>query len=181
MKKFLTFAFILTTIILISTSLSNAKTSDADTDQATKTAQAMKDANAQIGMPAIINWQERKFLKMLYELRDQTGIVRYAYLKSLRSGKPIYIGKCIGYELPYCVQFSNPERIAHEEYYDGGSFGTMPQPEPNGLFMPETLSATWLMVINPANGEPEPSYMEPEIIVSPFPLPFAIGHPDGLI
>ena len=58
MKKLvtLTFIFIATTFIMIG--CDEAPTNDADADQAAKTERAMKDANAQIGMPAIINWQE---------------------------------------------------------------------------------------------------------------------------
>jgi hypothetical protein len=136
----------------------------------------MKEANAQVGMPALVNYQEKKLAKMLYELRDQEKLVCYAYLKSLE-GKAVYLGKCIGYGLPYCVQFSNPERVAHETNYNGGSFGTLPQPEPNGLFMPQSLSATWLMMIDSETGEQRPVYIEPEIIVSPFLLSNAVGNP----
>jgi len=154
---------------------------DADKDQARKTQQAMKEANAQVGMPALVNYQEKKLAKMLYELRDQEKLICYAYLKSLE-GKAVYLGKCIGYGLPYCVQFSNPERVV--DYDDvlpraGASFayGKLPQPEPNGLFMPQSLSATWLMMIDPDTGESRPVYIEPEIIVSPFLLTNAIGGP----
>jgi hypothetical protein len=157
----------------------DTKPTDADKDQARKTATAMQEANRQVGMPGIVNYQEKKLAKMLYELRDQEGILCYAYLKSL-DGKAVYLGKCIGYGLPYCVQFSNPERIVHQTTYSGGSFGTLPQPEPNGLFMPQTLSATWLMMVDPATGDPRPVYIEPEILVSPFPLPNAVGAPSGV-
>lgn len=153
---------------------------DADRDQARLTAAAMKEANAQVGMPAIVNYQEKKLAKMLYELRDQERLVCYAYLKSLE-GKPVYLGKCIGYGLPYCVQFSNPERVVDLDDFIGGrtgySLGKIPQPEPNGLFMPQGLAATWLMMIDPATGDSRPVYIEPEILVSPFPLEFAIGGP----
>ena len=46
-----------------------------------------------------------------------------------------------------------------------GGFG-MPQPEPNGLFMPDGLAATWLMLID-EKGDIHPAYFEPAIIVSP--------------
>ena len=46
----------------------------------------------------------------------------------------------------------------------------MPQADPNGLFMPSGLSATWLMMIDQRTGEARPVYVEPQIIVSPFPL-----------
>jgi len=49
-------------------------------------------------------------------------------------------------------------------------FGTLPQADPNGLFMPTSSSATWLMMIDPETNKPRPVYIEPEIIVSPFRL-----------
>jgi hypothetical protein len=36
--------------------------------------------------------------------------------------------------------------------------------------MPEGLSATWVMLVDPKTGEPRPVYVEPSILVSPFPL-----------
>jgi len=143
----------------------------ADTKQQKQTEKAMQEANAQVGMPAIKNFQEKKLAKMIYELRDQEKLICYAYLKSL-DGKVVFLGKCVGFGLPYCVQFSNPEKIvANRTFTNGGSiFGKLPQPEPNGLFMPQSLSATWLMMIDPKTGDVRPVYIEPEIIVSPFPL-----------
>lgn len=136
----------------------------ADDTLAVQTEQSMQEANAQIGMPAIVNFQERKLMKQILELRDQENLLCYAYIKSEFSGKLIYIGKCIGYGLPYSVQFTNPERFRRE--YGHGY--TIPQADPNGLFMPTGLSATWLMMVDPKTNEPRPVYIEPEIVVSPF-------------
>ena len=52
----------------------------AETTQRKQTAAAMKEANNQIGMPAIKNFQERKLAKMIFELRDQEKLITYAYL-----------------------------------------------------------------------------------------------------
>ena len=49
------------------------------------------------------------------------------------------------------------------------SYELMPQAEPNGLFKPEGMSATWLIMLD-ENDEPHPMYVEPLIIVSPFKL-----------
>ena len=46
----------------------------------------------------------------------------------------------------------------------------LPQADPNGLFMPSGLSATWVMLVNPRTNKPQPVYIENEIIVSPFRL-----------
>ena len=132
---------------------------------------SMREGVAQTGLPAMRNFQEKKMLKMLYELRDQEGLVCYAYLVNQLNGTVgQFLGKCIGYGLPASTQYSNPEKMAHQNNYNGGSFGTLPQAEPNGLFMPEGLSATWLMMVDPSTGDPRPVYVEPLIIVSPFKL-----------
>lgn len=132
---------------------------------------SMREAVRQTGLPAIRNYQEKKMLKMLYELRDREDLVCYAYLVNQFNGKVgQFLGKCIGYGLPASTQYSNPEKVAHRKTHQGGSFGTLPQAEPNGLFMPDALSATWLMMIDPKTKEPRPVYVEPLIIVSPFPL-----------
>lgn len=131
----------------------------------------MREATAQTGLPAISNFQEKKMMKMLYELRDQENLVCHAYLVNEINGQiGQYLGQCIGYGLPASTQYSNPEKVVHRETYQGGSFGTLPQAEPNGLFMPEGLSATWLMMVDPETNEPRPVYVEPLIIVSPFKL-----------
>ena len=78
-----------------------------------------------------------------------------------------YLGECIGYGIPYSTQFSNPEK---RDWSNNYGYHSMPQAEPNGLFKPEGLSATWLIMVDPETGDPRPVYVEPEIIVSPFKL-----------
>ena len=148
----------------------SAAVPNADKQMAAQTRQAMNEANQQIGMPSIKNFQERKLAKMIFELRDQEDLTTYAYIVNHMTGELVYIGRCIGFGLPYSVQYTNPEKVAHKSTYQGGSFGTMPQADPNGLFMPEGLSATWLMMVDEATGEARPVYVEPQIIVSPFKL-----------
>ena len=152
--------------------------SGADQKQAAMTKKALAEADRQIGMPAIKNFQERKLAKMIFELRDQEDLITYAYIVNHMTGKLVFIGKCIGFGLPYSVQYTNPQRVwdAEQEggvrgkYNDAGELQVLPQADPNGLFMPDGLSATWLMMIDPKTNKPRPVYVEPEIIVSPFPL-----------
>lgn len=142
----------------------------SDMVQAKQTEQALSEAQRQIGMPNIVNFQQRKMMKLIYELTDKEDMITYAYLKSDYTGKLIFIGKCIGFGVPFSAQFTNPEKVVHENNYQGGSYGTLPQADPNGLFMPTSSSATWLMMIDPSTNKPRPVYIEPEIVVSPFPL-----------
>lgn len=140
----------------------------ADEIQQQETAKAVSEATKQVGMPDVTKWTELKLARDLYELRDK-NLPTYCYLFTL-NGDLIYLGEALGYGLPASVQFSNPEKVVHENNYQGGSFGTLPQPEPNGLFMPEGLDATYVLLKNPETGKVAPVYVEPKIIVSPFKL-----------
>lgn len=142
--------------------------STADSRQAEETRRALAEADRQIGMPDITRYQERKLAKDILELRDRE-ITTYCYIVNLQ-GELIFIGEAIGFGLPYSVQFTNPVKTEAERVHlEGYELVTKPQADPNGLFMPEGLSATWIMLKGP-EGKVHPVYMEPEIIVSPFPL-----------
>jgi hypothetical protein len=127
----------------------------------------MQEMNRQIGMPGIKNFQERKLAKMIFELRDQADLITYTYIITI-TGQKLFLGKSIGYGLPYSIQYTNPMKIADSKLQR--EFGVLPQADPNGLFMPSGLSATWVMLINPKTKKAQPVYIENEIIVSPFPL-----------
>lgn len=152
------------------------ETGTSDKVIAEKQERSMEECVRQTGIPAIKNFQEKKMLKALYELRDREDLVCHAYLMNQMTGEiGQYLGKCIGYGLPASTQYSNPDRLIRQRIGNPGGTGTiftgvMPQAEPNGLFMPEGLSATWLMMIDPKDGQPRPVYIEPLIIVSPFQL-----------
>lgn len=138
--------------------------SSSDARQAAETNKRLDEADRQIGMPDITRFTERKLAKDILELRDKE-FTTYCYIVNL-NGELIFLGEAIGYGLPYSVQFTNPERVERvrlEEYQ------TLPQADPNGLFMPDGLSATWIMLKGP-DGKVHPVYIEPEIIVSPFKL-----------
>jgi len=136
----------------------------AEQKQRAQTSQLMRESDRQIGMPEIVNFQEKKLAKMVMELRDREDLVCYAYIKSDYNGTLTFIGKCLGYGIPYGVSFTNPDK-----YEMNGA--TLPQAEPNGLYTNGvTSSATWLFMIDPKTGSPRAVYFEPEIVVSPFPL-----------
>jgi hypothetical protein len=67
----------------------------------------LSEANAQVGMPEIINFQEKRMMKTLYELRD-TAIATHAYIVNSMQGCLVYLGPAIGYGMPYATQYSNP-------------------------------------------------------------------------
>lgn len=173
MKKVMILVVAFIAVVLMSCEQQQVAKPNVDADVQRKTELAMQEANKQTGMPAITNFQEKKNLKWIYELCDQEDFICHAYLFNEFKGEVgQYLGQCIGYGIPYSTQYSNPDKFGT---VNGGEYGarnpyTMAQPEPNGLFKPEGLSATWLIMIDPNTKKPRPVYVEPTIIVSPFKL-----------
>lgn len=130
-----------------------------DSQRAIQQEQNLQEAGAQVGMPAITNYQEMRLVKQLYELRDKE-IATYAYLQSM-DGSLRCLGDAIGYGIPYSTQYTNPQAPGTAR----------PQAEPNGLFMPDSTAASWIMLRDPGTGKVSPVYVEPNLIVSQFKLP----------
>ena len=162
MKKFLTIAILIASITMLFTSCD--LNSQAERQQNHQQGELVLEAQKQCGMPDLVNFQERKMMKKIIEQRDKANLVCYAYLFSNQTGKLIYIGKCMGYGLPYSTQYTNPQRI--DEY---GRNVALPQSDPNGLYMPSDAHGTWLLMIK-SDGGTTPVYVEPDVIVSPFKL-----------
>ncbi len=145
----------------------------ADRREREQTARITEQASTQVGMPGVTRFTEKRNMKMLYELRDDPKLSTIAYIVDL-NGKLHKVCDALGYGFPYATQFTNPQR---DTYYGNGNAisGTsthfqMPQPEPNGLFMPNAADGTWIMCLNPETKNVQPVYVEPRVIVSPFPL-----------
>ena len=173
MKKLI---LVITTMLFVfilagcETSVTNVP--EVDKKQSAQTDVMMREMNSQVGMPDIKEFYEKKMAKEIFELRDNSKLITYAYSQSL-NGKFVYLGECVGFGLPYSTQYTNPERV---EFADGGQYSALnpynlPQADPNGLFTPTGLSATWLMLINPDTGKREIAYVEPTITVTQSKLP----------
>ncbi len=145
---------------------------NAELQQKQATNKLLNEMNRQIGLPNVHHFQQKKIMKMIYEQTDREDLICYAYLQSEYTGKLIFLGKCLGYGVPFSAQYTNPMKVV--DYAAGYSatgyhFGTLPQADPNGLYMPTSSDATWLMLLD-EKGKPHPVYVEPHIVVSPFPL-----------
>ena len=119
------------------------------------------EAASEVGMPAIVNFQEKRTMKTILELRDQ-AISTTTYLVTL-DGALVKLCDSIGYGLPYATQYTSPSKISAGEH-------VVPQADPNGLFSPASADGTWVLCLDPARKATRPVYVEPRIIVSPFPL-----------
>lgn len=164
MKK--VFLLIILSVALISTSCVERRES-SDSKASLQQEQLAKEIAAQTGMPSVKNATMKKQLKMIIEECDKENLICYAYIVPEMTGKPIFLGKCIGYGVPYATQYTNPEKIARESQY---GIATLPQADPDGLFKPGSADGTWLMLVDPATGEPHPVFCEPKVLVTPFKL-----------
>jgi len=142
-------------------------TSDQQQHQAQE--QISKQGNMVVGMPAIINFTEKKLMKMILEKRDDPKLVTYTYITDLNGNLHLRC-RSIGYGLPYGTQYTNPQRVTGG--FDAPSTGnvTIPQADPNGLFSPASAEGTWVLCKDPKSENLEPVYFEDRVTVSPFEL-----------
>jgi len=145
-------------------------TQTADRQQTVQQEQILKEGNAQVGMPNIKNFRERKLLKQILEMRDQDGLVTYTYTIDLQ-GHLHFFCDSFGYPIPYATEYTSPMRPAHsDETYEQGNI-SVPQADPNGLFSPVSADGTWVVCKDPNSNKSGVVYVEPRVTCSPFPLP----------
>ena len=102
--------------------------------------QLSRQAVSQVGMPALTNFQEKRILKMIIELRD-TEIKTITYTQDM-NGKLHKLCDSIGFGIPYATQYTSP--MKESEY----SHSIVPQADPNGLFSPASAEGTWILCLN---------------------------------
>jgi len=144
-------------------------TPSSDKSTAQQMEQLLKEGERQTGLPAITNFTEKRMVKWLYELRDQPNYRTYTYIVTM-TGKLVKICDSVGYGINASIQYSNPEKIVSMDLGQYNGQGVMPQAEPNALFMPEGLAATYVMCVSEDSDDVKAVYIEPEIIVSPIEL-----------
>lgn len=142
-------------------------TASSDATTAEGMERLLQEGERQTGLPAITHFTEKRMVKWLYELRDQPNYRTYTYIVTM-TGDLIKICDSVGYGINASIQYSNPEKVYHGTGANGRSATFMPQAEPNALFMPEGLAATYVVCVD--GDDVEAVYIEPEIIVSPFEL-----------
>jgi len=118
----------------------------------------------QVGMPAIVNFAEKRMMKDILELRDQ-NVATTTYLVGMNN-QLTKVCDSIGYGLPYATQYTNPQKPVYEVH---GNI-TLPQADPNGLYSPAGADGTWVLCVDHKDGKAKPVFIEPRIIVSPMPL-----------
>ena len=187
MKKFITSAVMAIALTLAAVPASaglfgSDKVGDeSDTQQAQALESLVAEGFRKVPMPAIINFFERQMARTIYELRDDPNYQTYAYWTTL-DGQYVYVCDAIGYGLNASVQFASPTKLV-DEIDLGDSWGAMqlPQAEPNALYMPDGLAATYILCAYDPNVGPTDAsglkavYAEQNMFISPFKIPTAIN------
>lgn len=155
------------TALVVLVGCTDCEDNSTDQKQSELQSAALAQAHAQIGMPAIGDFSEKRALKDLYELRDKP-FPTHSYVMNEMNGCLMYLGPSMGYGLPYATQYTAPTTYQ----YRGSTRGwvSVPQPEPNGLFMPSNAEGTWIMLKSPTEDKVQPVYVESRVLVSPFRL-----------
>lgn len=160
-------------ILLACTSLLTACDVPAETStQAEKRQQEQlsKQAAVVVGMPAIINFTEKRQLKAILELRDSANLVTYTYTLDLNGKRhKVCPTTSSGFGIPYATQFTNPQMIGYASSQVG--VVTLPQADPNALFSPASADGTWILCLHPVTKELAPTYVEPRVVVYLFEMP----------
>jgi hypothetical protein len=138
----------------------------SDNLQNRKQEEMNKQAVQSVGMPAIVNFQEKRMLKDILELRD-TAIKTYTYTISEMTGQRRFLCNSIGFALSSATQYTNPQKISEASQ---SGYAILPQADPNGLYSPTSAEGSYVMCINPENGKIVAMYVEPRVIVSQFKL-----------
>jgi len=162
-----------TLLILVLLFLTACSTDVPTTDTNVQSGQELLQAEAekQAGLPNIHNFAELKNANLIYEERDRTDLITYIYMKSEMTGRLVFVAKGMGYGLPYATQRSNPQKVVRRYWNGNVHWFTIPQAEPNILFMPSSADATWQFIIDKDTKKVAVVYFEDKLNVSPVKLP----------
>lgn len=143
------------------------ETKSVEAKQTARVASQLAQAEQSVPPPRISNFTQLRNAVELMERADD-NISTFAYYMDMH-GKLHFLCESMGYGLPYSTQTTNPERHQYGKYLDQGMV-TLPQPEPNGLYMPDNVAATWILCVRPDGKGFDAVYWEPDLVVSPFKL-----------
>ena len=158
--------FILSALALLS-ACDNRPDTSSDSVQRRQQEQISAQGNSAVGMPAIVNFQEKRMMKQILELRDK-AITTITYTQDM-NGNLHKLCDSVGYGLPYSTQYTNPQKVQSVSDQHGIAMVAVAQADPNGLFSPASANGTWILCSD-GKGKTAPVYAEPNVIVSPFPL-----------
>jgi hypothetical protein len=117
---------------------------------------------AAVGMPAIINWTEKRIYKEIFEKRDTPNLQTYTYLVGMQN-QHTPLCRSIGFGIPESEQFTAPESMQRTATSGDHYWERLPQADPNGLYSSPSANGTWVLCLDKA-GKVQPVRSEPNVI-----------------
>lgn len=165
MKKFLVLLVVVSALLA---ACGNIQTNSANIEH-TQQETGIKAIIQNQPVPDLGGWSfERHIVIQTYIARNKGTIATFSYLMTL-DGKVIEICPSIGYPIPYSTQLTNPMQISEnwQEGWYAHEAGVIGNPEPNGLYPPESAAATFVNCVNP-DGSVTPTYFEQDVFALPY-------------
>jgi hypothetical protein len=125
------------------------------------------ESNAAVGMPAIINWTEKRRYKEIFEKRDDPNLQTYTYLIGMHN-EHTPLCRSIGFGIPESEQFTAPESIQATNQTGSKYWERLPQADPNGLYSSPSANGTWVLCTT-KDGKVAPQRSEPNVITLTVP------------
>jgi hypothetical protein len=155
-----------------------AESCDGQTDATKREAAAQErmqsESQAAVGMPAILNWTEKKIFKLIFEKRDQPNLQTYTYFVGMHN-EHTPLCRSIGFGIPESEQYTNPQMVGYASSQVG--VGILPQADPNGLFSSPSANGTWVLCLY-KDGTTEPVRSEPNVVT--LTKPWSELNQDGM-
>lgn len=151
-------------------------TACGESSQSSKVAKGVEQQQAQYAItqpvPRFDYSLERDLLIQLYNIRNMKALTHAVW----RSDRGLIEGDCpsIGFGIPYDISLTNPLKLNSRSSGGVIVFGTIEQPEPNGIFASKNTAATWVMCAGQV-GQIEPIYIETKVTVYPYPVKVDYG------
>lgn len=93
----------------------------------------------------------------------------WTYIMDIAGGQLTELCPSYGYPIPGGTELSNPQQITYNRTTDGvtSDWGVIANPEPNGLYPPNTSAGTLVNCVN-KDGTVSPVYVEPYVVAFPY-------------
>jgi hypothetical protein len=141
-------------------------TPSAEQVQANQQQDISKRAVEEVGIYTPTHFTRKRLANRIGQLLDDPNYATVSYAQGM-DGRLTCIGHTIGYPMPGATQTTAPQRLATsaETLYRDDML--VPQPEPDQLYYPASVDATWILLINQKTGQAEPVYFEGHVQTFP--------------
>jgi len=134
------------------------ETTTADQRAAQQQEDVAKRAQDEVGIYQPTNFTRKRLANRIGQMLDSPNLATISYAQGL-DGKLRCIGHTIGFPLPGATQTTSPQKWERIPTAVNAGVSLVPQAEPDQLFYPSSMDATWIVLVN-SKGVAAPAYFE---------------------